>query len=565
MNPNKSHLFSVSGDTRFHHAPNKGLARITDKPFVPGHSRTILQPTLYHAVNNNMAVTRSQKPKSGSSPGAAPAESAPVINKKVQKSKPKTKAEKKTAATTAPKPAKVPKTKKKKVSKRKGPKSAPKESSPEAPPPATPKPSPKDTSKTSQQDVVEAALVKFSNSEVLFNPDDITPELIEELGLAYVDLPSFHNAPASGTTRAAESRPARPQRIERSGTKRSLPKGFYSHPHLFREHWDAGPPFGTHSTYERATPPPAGLKITAPAEFPRGGGRSFWNNKTPRPKSASAPQPTTIWASPVTPSFGAQRSATPKSSPVNRVFFATPRRPSAVPAPSGNRDQLSPRGVRAGQALLSAVATVPSPAIDDTFEFDFGDGDDYVEAQQHNPFSQSNKNDRTTKSPAKSPRTVVRSIIKQVQEQPTTPPPRGGLFGTRNGPPPETLNPFARHHKATVESESESEDEDEDEGEGEGERPESPPVEVNNAQVFKRPTVADLRRERAMMHIELGGWVRSLEFAKREFDGVIGEIQTRMGVLKAVNRMQAPLRKGSAGGWTWEGEGSLGLSFLFFV
>jgi hypothetical protein len=466
MNPNKSHLFSVSGDTRFHHAPNKGLARITDKPFVPRHSRTILQPTLYHTASNNMAVTRSQKTKSGSSPGAAPAESAPVISKKVQKSKPKTKAEKTTTATTGPKPAKVQKTEKKKGSKRKGPKPAPKESSPEVPPPAAPKPSSKDTVKASLPERVEAALEKFYNSEPPFNPEDFAPGLIEELGLAYVDLPSFHNAPASGTARA-ESRPARPQSIE----KRPVPKGFYSHPHLFREHWDAGPPFGAHNTDKRATPPPAGPQTTAPAEFPRGGGRSFWNNKTPRPQSASAPQPTTIWASPITPSFGVQHSATPKSSPVNRVFFASPRRSSAVPASSGNGDQLSPRGVRAGQALLSAVASAPSPPIDYAF----------------------------------------------------------------------------------VESEDEEEDE---------ERPESPPVEVNNAQVFKRPTVADLRRERAMMHIELGGWVRSLEFAKREFDGVIKEIQTRMGVLKAVNRMQAPLRHAPLGGWTgswWS------LSFSFAV
>ena len=382
-----------------------------------------------------MAVTRSQKPKSGSFPAAAPATSK-------QAQKPKAKSEKTTTAATGPKPARVQKKKNKKGSKRKGPKSASKESCPEAPAPATPKPS--------------------SNSEALFNPDDITPGLIEELGLAYVDMASFNNAPASGTTQAGR-RPARSQRIERTGDVRPLPKGFYSHPHLFREHWDAGPPFGAHNTDKRATPPPAGPKTTAPAEFPRGGGRSFWNNKTPRPQSASAPQPTTSWASPITPNFGVQRSATPKSSPVNRVFFASPRRPSAVPASSRNGDQLSPRGVRAGQALLSAVASAPSPPINYTL----------------------------------------------------------------------------------VESEDEEDEE----------RPESPPVEVNNAQVFKRPTVADLRRERAMMHIELGGWVRSLEFAKGEFDGVIKEIQTRMGILKAVNRMQAPLRNAPLGGGRGRGRG----------
>jgi hypothetical protein len=86
------------------------------------------------------------------------------------------------------------------------------------------------------------------------------------------------------------------------------------------------------------------------------------------------------------------------------------------------------------------------------------------------------------------------------------------------------------------------------------ESPDSP-VSVNNAQVFKRPTVADLRRERAQMHDELNVWVGSLRSARAEFDGVIGEIEARMRVLKAVNRMQAPLRKAPLGRGRGRGRG----------
>lgn len=489
-----------------------------------------------------MAVTRSHKPKSGSPTPAAPVESAPATSKKAQKSKMKAKAEEKTTATTGPKPAKVQKKKKKKKGpKIKGPKSASKQSSPEAPPPATPKSASNAAPEGSPQAIAEAALEEISNSEAVLNPHDLTAELMEEMGLTYVYVFSLNNAPASNTTQAESMPPPRQPFLKtvspRNRDGKVLPKGFWYNPYLFPEHLENGPSFGAHSTYPKPTPPPAGPPTAAPAGFPRSGGRSFWNYRSPlTPQSEPTPQPAT-WSSPVTPSFGAQRSATPKSSPVNRVFFGSPRRPSsAVPPPV---DKLSLRGVQAGEALLSAVASASSPTeMYPTYEMPaflqaaFGE----LQQQGDNPFSTNpldNKNEATKGAPAaKSPTTIIRGIVKQVEQQ--------------------------QRNEAEIEEE----------------RPESPPVEVNNAQVFKRPTVADLRRERTFLHTELEGWVASLQFARQgfeavikeietgvgglhfarqEFEAVIKEIQTRMGVLKAVNRMQAPLRKAPLG------EGSLGL------
>lgn len=73
------------------------------------------------------------------------------------------------------------------------------------------------------------------------------------------------------------------------------------------------------------------------------------------------------------------------------------------------------------------------------------------------------------------------------------------------------------------------------------------PVSINNAQAFKRPTVANVRRERGQLHDELGNWVQRLRKARDDFDGVIVEIEERMQILKAVNRMQAPLRRAALG------------------
>jgi hypothetical protein len=524
-----------------------------------------------------MAVTRSHKPKSGSPTPAAPVVTAPATtSKNAQKAKSKAKAEKKTAATTGPKPAKVQKKKKKKIPKRKGPKSASKEPSPEAPPPATPKSTSKAAPEGSPQAIAEAALEEISNSEAVLNPHDLTAELMEEMGLTYADIFSLHNAHASSTTQAESMPPPRQPFLKtvspRNRDGKVLPKGFWYNPYLLPEHLENGPPFGAHSTSPKPTPPPAGPPTAAPAEFPHGGGRSFWNYRSPlTPQSESTPQPTTwsspvtpqpttwsspvtpqptTWASPITPSFGAQRSATPKSSPVKRVFFGFPRRPSsAVPQPA---DKLSPRGVQAGKVLLGVVeAAATSPPVDYAFahpfanpfeDFDFS-GPYAENVEQRNPFimNSPDNNHAKTKGPPKSPTTIIRGIVNQVEQQ-------------------------QQHDEAEAEAEEVEEEE----------RPESPPVEVNNAQVFKRPTVADLRRERAFLHKELEGWVASLQFARQgfeavikeietsvgrlhfarqEFEAVIKEVETRMGVLKAVDRMQAPLRKAPLGGGRGRGKG----------
>jgi hypothetical protein len=386
------------------------------------------------------------------------------------------------------------------------------------------------------------------------------------MGLTYADIFSLHNAHASSTTQAESMPPPRQPFLKtvspRNREGKVLPKGFWYNPYLFPEHWETGPPFGAHSTGPKPTPPPAGPPTAAPAEFPHGGRRSFWNYRSPlTPQSEPTPQPTTwsspvtpqptTWASPITPSFGAQRSATPKSSPVKRVFFGSPRRPSsAVPPPA---DKLSPRGVQAGKVLLGVVeAAATSPPVDYAFanpfanpfeDFDFS-GPYAANVERPNPFIMNppDNNDAKTKGPAKSPTTIVRGIVKQVVQQQQQ-----------------------QHDEAEAEAE-----------EVEEERPESPLVEVNNAQVFKRPTVADLRRERAFLYTELEGWVASLQFARQgfeavikeietrvgslhfarqEFEAVITEIETRMGILKAVNRMQAPLRKAPLWGGRGRGKG----------
>jgi hypothetical protein len=289
--------------------------------FVPRHSRSILQFTLTHTANINMVVTRSQRPKSGSpttvvapaEPGpaeAAPAESPPAISKKAQKP---AEAEKTTAAATGQKPAKV---RKRKTPKRKRPKSASKES-PEAPQ-ATSKPSSKAVSETLLKAIAEAALEKFSNSDSLFAPNELTPELLEDLGLAYIDLSSFTATASDGTTQA-ESKPSPQHTYLKTGARtkdgRPLPPGFSINPWLFPEHWDAGPPFGAHDTVRKVNSPPAASQTTPviPGAFPRSP-LSVWSKKSSvsQPSPAAIPSggalhPTT-WASPITPSFGAQAS-----------------------------------------------------------------------------------------------------------------------------------------------------------------------------------------------------------------------------------------------------------------
>lgn len=73
------------------------------------------------------------------------------------------------------------------------------------------------------------------------------------------------------------------------------------------------------------------------------------------------------------------------------------------------------------------------------------------------------------------------------------------------------------------------------------------PVSVSNAQVFKRPTVATVRRERAQMVDELSELAVKLAGARRTFEEVIEALEDRVRILKAVNRMQAPLKKAPLG------------------
>jgi len=533
--------------------------------------RIVLLFNPIHTAYNNMVVTRSQRPKSGSPTATTPAESAPAEaspakSKKPQKSK--AKLEKKTTTAATKKPAKV---QKKKTPKRIGPKPPPKEPSKTSHQAAS-KPPSKPASDPSLEAIAKAALEKFSNSNALFTPpDDFTPELLEELGLAYVDLPSF-NGPASADATQAKPKPVpRHTYLERgrfgTGSRttpdgKTLPKGFWTHPWFFREHWDEGPPFGALDTDTRVKKSPvASPRAAESGESPRDG--PSVGKKTSRPSKneptrdmlnypPSAPHPVS-WASPITPSFGAQRSSTPKSSPVVRGF-------SNAPSP------LSPRGVKAGKALLNAVeSTSPSPFDDFSFgslEFELGAQVNDLLRGSYNDnatfkylLRDSYNDDGTFKGSVKGPKPVVRDTSKQVEEQPTsTRHPSTDLFGNPKGslfhhPPPGTLfdTPTGTlFGKPPASALGPQPNEVVRDGDDEEEDPESP-VSVNNAQVFKRPTVVDLRRERALLHGELDGWVGRLELVRDEFDGIISEVEDRMLVLKAVNRMQAPLRKAPLG------------------
>jgi hypothetical protein len=129
---------------------------------------------------------------------------------------------------------------------------------------------------------------------------------------------------------------------------------------------------------------------------------------------------------------------------------------------------------------------------------------------------------REVKVVKKRPSSVVRNIVRQVKEQPVSSP---------------RIRRSARltsHVVGDIVAQVEAQ------------RPESP-VSIRNAQVFNRPTVAHVRRQRAQLHDELRDWVQRLRRARDDFDGVIGEIEGRMQILKAVNKMQAPLRKAVLG------------------
>lgn len=122
----------------------------------------------------------------------------------------------------------------------------------------------------------------------------------------------------------------------------------------------------------------------------------------------------------------------------------------------------------------------------------------------------------------KRPSSVVRNIVRQVREQPVSSSPDVRRSARRT-------SGVVRGIVAQVESQPETR------------------VSIRNAQVFKRPTVAHVRRERGQIHDELRDWVKRLRRARDDYDGVIVEIEGRMQILKAVNRMQAPLRRAALG------------------
>jgi hypothetical protein len=110
------------------------------------------------------------------------------------------------------------------------------------------------------------------------------------------------------------------------------------------------------------------------------------------------------------------------------------------------------------------------------------------------------------------PSSVVRNIVRQVREQPVSSP---------------QIRKSARRTSHVV---------GDIVTQVEAQRPESP-VSIRNAQVFNRPTVGHVRRERGQLRDELRDWVERLRRARDDFDVVIGEIEGRMQILKAVNKM----------------------------
>ena len=424
---------------------------MTEIPVVRRHSRAFLQPSFVPTANNIMAVTRSQRPKSGSPTTHAPAESAPMGGRKGQKSK--AKVQKTNTAASGQKAAKA---RKRKSPKRKGAKRV----STKSPETASREifrsllEASKVQSKQALKNALDSNPIFTSNS--LFTAGELTPEALEELGLAYADLPGFEHNGISRELQQERSKPS-PQ----SGTSRTLSSTTY-------DMFAPDPP--------RQTPnPPPAVPQPTPAQSSHNG-NSFWRNIVNRP-------PISL------PRAVARSPPTPRDSPQN-------------PASDVLR-------------LLGAIQSTPSPPLDIVK----GLSDAQQQMQQAFPIDTASSFEETTSHLDD----VVSDIVRQVGEQPTSSPVRipsaGGLSGASS--------PEAGHANDEAQ---------------EAQRPETP-VSANNAEVYKRPTVADVRRERKQMHDELEEWVRSLKFVRAELDGVVGGMEARMQVMKAVNRMQAPLRK----------------------
>jgi hypothetical protein len=111
---------------------------------------------------------------------------------------------------------------------------------------------------------------------------------------------------------------------------------------------------------------------------------------------------------------------------------------------------------------------------------------------------------REAKVVKKRPSSVVRNIVRQVKEQPVSSP---------------KIRRSARrtsHVVGDIVSQVEAQ------------RPESP-VSIRNAQVFNRPTVAHVRRERGQLHDELRDWVQRLRRARDDFVSMVLLARSRAG------------------------------------
>lgn len=386
-----------------------------------------------------------------------------------------------------------------------------------------PKPASRDSPETASREVsrllLEASKVPSKSapnasdynsifaSNSLFTAGELTPEALEELGLAYVDLPGVETVVINHELQQEPSKPSPQMATSRTVTSAA------------HDMFAPNPP--------RQTPnPPPTIPQIAPAQSSHSG-RSYWNNNSPIfpiLPGAVAREPQTPRDSPQNPASAFIREFIGPLSPRDALIAAIDSTPSSpqeiirfisdVHEKMQQSGKLSPR-----DALLGAIQSTPSSPLD-MFK---AVSDIQREMQQTYRVDSPSSYKETTFHLDNGK--VVSDIVRQVggdsSSSPIQIPSAGGLFGAPSAEEIRNAN---------------------DEAEEEAQRPETP-VSVNNAEVYKRPTVADLRRERKQMHDELGEWVRSLRFARAELDGVVGGMEARMQVLKAVNRMQAPLRK----------------------
>lgn len=81
---------------------------------------------------------------------------------------------------------------------------------------------------------------------------------------------------------------------------------------------------------------------------------------------------------------------------------------------------------------------------------------------------------------------------------------------------------------------------------GEAQQPETL-VSVKNSQVFKRPTVEDVRHGRMDLVDLLSYWAEMMQRSRDETDALFDHISERVGIIEAMNRVQGPLRRAPLG------------------